>query len=659
MAVIREEMVLADRFSATFNRLISFYQRSTAAASAAEAAHRRFQAASGRLGTALNHLADAATEASSALTASASGTEELAGSTIRASSAQDRMNRSMSQGSSAASGLAKRVMSLAKAYAGMRTVQAFVGLTDSFTETSARLDLVKDKFKSTVNLQEMLYQSAQRTGTSYLATADAVSKMALNAGSAFNSLEEVTAFMEQVNKQFLIAGASAQDQKYAMIQLTQAMSSGALRGEELNSILDNAPGIARAIEKYMGYAEGSIKKYAEAGDITAQVVKNALFYMAEETDAAAGNIPLTFGRAWEKAGSAAVMAMQPAMQKLNDLLNSELGRAALNGLISGIEMLGGAASWVIDLLAQGAQWVADNWETVSAVLMGLAVGLAAVMVGSALVSAAAWMLANLPLVIMIGTIIALILKMREMGASWEEIGEKIGSIAGWLYAFVYNLVVDIWNFFAMFADFLENLFNDPLAAIARLFVDTFSAILGIIETVAGALDALTGWNVSGLVAGFKQGLDAWADKALPMAHKTSRMEKIDYNDTMYQWSQMGGGIGKALDNFNPGDVFGKFSEGGFDYSSMMGGISNTLGGIKEDTGAIKRSVALSEEDVKLLVDMAERRYVNNINLTAQTPVVTINGQNTGDTAEDLQWLENALKRILVEQAASHTDLSYP
>lgn len=137
------------------------------------------------------------------------------------------------------------------------------------------------------------------------------------------------------------------------------------------------------------------------------------------------------------------------------------------------------------------------------------------------------------------------------------------------------------------------------------------------------------------------------------------MEKIDYNDTMYQWSQMGGGIGKALDNFNPGDVFGKFSEGGFDYSSMMGGISNTLGGIKEDTGAIKRSVALSEEDVKLLVDMAERRYVNNINLTAQTPVVTINGQNTGDTAEDLQWLENALKRILVEQAASHTDLSYP
>lgn len=138
------------------------------------------------------------------------------------------------------------------------------------------------------------------------------------------------------------------------------------------------------------------------------------------------------------------------------------------------------------------------------------------------------------------------------------------------------------------------------------------------------------------------------------------MEQISYQDTMAQWSQVGAGMGRALDSFSISDVLSGFSSANTDFSAMLNasGIPGALDAIKGDTAAIKRSVALSEEDVKLLVDMAERRYVNNINLTAQTPVITINGQNTGDTAEDLQWLENALQRILTEQSASHTDLSY-
>lgn len=119
-------------------------------------------------------------------------------------------------------------------------------------------------------------------------------------------------------------------------------------------------------------------------------------------------------------------------------------------------------------------------------------------------------------------------------------------------------------------------------------------------------------------------------------------------------------MGRALDNFQLNDILGGFTGGGGDFSGMLNAssIPDSLEAIKGDTGAIKRSVALSEEDRKLFVDMAERQYVNKVNLTAQTPVITINGQNTGDTAEDLQWLENALQRILLEQAASHTDLSY-
>ena len=144
--------------------------------------------------------------------------------------------------------------------------------------------------------------------------------------------------------------------------------------------------------------------------------------------------------------------------------------------------------------------------------------------------------------------------------------------------------------------------------------------------------------------------------------KVERMEQINYKDVMAEWGAAGSGLGRALDNFNVNDLLGGFSGGGANTglpaAPDASGVPDTLKGIKGDTAAIKRSVSLSEEDVKLLVDMAERRYVNNINLTAQTPVITINGQNTGNTEEDLRWLENALQKILTEQAASHTDMSY-
>ena len=137
------------------------------------------------------------------------------------------------------------------------------------------------------------------------------------------------------------------------------------------------------------------------------------------------------------------------------------------------------------------------------------------------------------------------------------------------------------------------------------------------------------------------------------------MDYISYSEAWNSGSEKGASLGRALDNFSLNDVLGSFSQSGFDYSGMANsGIPGQLEGIGADTSAIKRSVAMSEEDMKLLVDMAERQYVNNINLTAQTPVITINGQNTGDTEADLQWLENSLRKILVEQAASHTSMSY-
>lgn len=671
MAAIREELILADRFSATFNRYLNLMRQSTSAGAAAAASQRQFDAAAGNTRDALVRMAGAALDAASAMGGLDEETGRLAGACIQASKAQDEMTRSMRQGASAASGLGSRLKSLAKAYLGVRAAQAFVGLTDTFTQTTARLERMNDGLQATSELQTMIYQAAQRSRGAYQEMADMVGKLGTMAGEAFSSNTELVAFAEQINKQFALAGTSGQGMQAAMLQLTQAMSSGVLRGEELNSILEQAPTITKTIADYLGKTTGEMRKMAADGEITAQVVKNAMFWAADETNAAFEKIPLTFGQAWTMAGNAAIKAIQPAMQRLTDLLNSDLGKSAVNGLIAGFELLGSAAMGVIDLLAAGAQWVADNWDLISAVLAavaGVAVALGAKMVWAGLMSAAAaipaaaaWAVVHWKLIALIAVAAMAAMAMQAMGVTFEDVFGVIGTGLGFLFAFGYNIVAAAWNLIATFAEFFANVFNNPVAAIANLFLGLFNFIMDIVSTAAGAIDALLGSNISGAVKGFQNNINSFVHGVFGENQiKVARMEQISYQDTMAQWSQTGAGMGRALDSFSISDVLSGFSSANTDFSAMLNasGIPGTLDGIKGDTAAIKRSVDLSEEDVKMLVDMAERRYVNNINLTAQTPVITINGQNTGDTAEDLQWLENALQRILLEQAASHTDLSY-
>lgn len=662
MAAIREEYVLADRFSGTFNKLLSFFRQSAAAGSAAAASQRQFQAASGRLSSALDKMAEGALEASSALGEMSGRTEDASGSTDQAARSQDRMNRSMREGGSAASSLMKRVMALAGAYVSLRTAQKFVEASDAYVQTTARLDRMNDGMQSTAELQNMVYQAAMRSRGAYQDMADMVGKLGTMAPDAFGSNQELVAFAEQVNKQFALAGTSAQGVQAAMLQLTQAMSSGVLRGEELNSILEQAPTIARAIAKYMGVSVGEMRELASQGKVTANVVKAALFDAAKKTDDAFKKIPMTFGQAWTMAKNAAMKAMEPAMQKLNDFLNSDLGQKMLSGLVTGLEMLGSAASWVVDLLAAGAQWVADNWDVVSVVLQfaGSAfLALAAISVASAIASAVAWAVANWPLVLLTAIIFGLIQAMYQSGMTSEEVFSKIGAGAGWLFALGYNLVAAAWDLIATFAEFFANVFDNPIAAIANLFLGLFNFIMDIVSNAAGAIDALLGSNISGAVKGFQGKVNDFVHGVFGENQvKIQRMDQVSYRETMDRFAAKGAGIGKALDNFSIDDFAGKFAGAGFDYSAMLGDIPGTLGGIKDDTGAIKRSVALSEEDMKLLVDMAERRYVNNINLTAQTPVINVSGQNTGNSEADAGWLADTLQRMLIEQAASHTDLSY-
>lgn len=284
---------------------------------------------------------------------------------------QDQLNKRIGQGSTAAGGLLGKIKGIASAYLGMKTVSGLVGLSDTITQTDARLNMMNDGLQTTAELNDMIYASAQRARGSYLATADAVAKLGLMAGDAFSSNQETIAFMEQVNKQFKIAGTSATGIDAAMLQLTQAMGSGVLRGEEYNSILEQAPNIIQAIAKYMDVPKGQLKEMAADGKITADIVKAAMFACADETNAKFESMPKTWSDIWTSMKNRAIKALDPVLAKINQLANSERVQRTVNGLIRAFSVMAVVLASVFDGVCAVYNFVADNWSWIGPIIMGI------------------------------------------------------------------------------------------------------------------------------------------------------------------------------------------------------------------------------------------------------------------------------------------------
>ena len=284
---------------------------------------------------------------------------------------QQQLNRHIGQGTSAAGGLLGKIKSIASAYLGMKAVTGLVGLSDTITQTDARLSMMNDGLQTTAELNDMIYASAQRSRGSYLATADAVAKLGLMAGDAFSSNKETIAFMEQVNKQFKIAGTSAAGIDAAMLQLTQAMGSGVLRGEEYNSILEQAPNIIQAIAKYLDVPKGQLKEMAADGKITADIVKAAMFACADETNAKFESMPKTWSDIWTSMKNMAIKALDPVLAKINQLANSERVQRTVNGLLRAFSVMAVVLAQVFDGVCAVYNFVADNWSWLRPVIMGI------------------------------------------------------------------------------------------------------------------------------------------------------------------------------------------------------------------------------------------------------------------------------------------------
>lgn len=576
---------------------------------------------------------------------------------------QDRFNRKIKDGTTAADGLWSKLKGIAATVGGLAAAKKIIGISDDLASTRARLNLIVDDGGSVTELEKKIMASAQRSRSAYFDTASAIASLGSNAGAAFANTDEIIAFMEQINKQFVIGGASAQGQAAAMLQLTQAMAAGALRGEELNSILENAPGIARAIESYMGIAEGSIKSYAEQGLITAEVVKNAMFAAADETNAKFESMPKTWAQIWTSMQNKALSIFNPILTKINQIANSEQFTKVTDGIINGLAGIATVATVILDLLINVASVVVDNWSWLSPIILGVAAALgvyygrlllvrgaelaSAAISGTVAVAkgimAAATMLVTgatwaqvtaqyglnaamyaCPLVWIIILIIALVALFyaavaavnhfagTSVSATGIICGAFMAALAfiGNIFVALWNLVVDvfvmIYNLVGTVANFIGNVFNDPVGAVVRLFFDLADTVLSVLQALASAIDAIFGSNLAGSVQGWRDSLGGWVDSTFGKGEEV--MEKLNADDLKLDRFEYGAA-------FDMGYEFGQGVEdtvgGLFDFSAMdsLGAadgldafnLGNTLDGIYGNTGDTAGNIAAMSD----ALDIAE------------------------------------------------------
>ncbi|WP_156075399.1 tape measure protein [Faecalibacterium prausnitzii] len=674
MAKIQETLVLQDQFSSSFGAYIQAAQRASSSTTAAQTAARNYQSvlnsvsrqlisanakfesyvaqqeemvAAGQQNTEAFKKLDTQTEklgatirgleaqqqtltqsmkaAESAASVAASAKDEAAAATKRLQE-QENMAQSVTQS------LTSSVLRLAASYLSIQGLKKAVDLSDSLVSMRARLDRMNDGLQTTQELETMIYQSAQRSRGSFTDTMGLVSQLGTMAGDAFSSSKEIVQFAEQLNKQLALSGASGSSAQAAILQLEQGLASGVLRGDELNSVMEQAPALAKSIADYMQVSVGELREMGSQGQITADIVKNALFAAAKDTNAEFEKTPMTWAQVWTVASNTAVRALDPLLTAINWVANN------LDVAIPLVVSLGAAF---------GVLLIAANWTNILATATKTAASMQAFY--------NAVMAAN-PIALTAAAVLVLVAALYGGMAAFNKLtGSSIsatGIITGaftTMGAFILNgTLVPLHNGFAAFVNFLGNAFNDPITAIDVLFYDMSITILKYVQNVAQGLEGLINM-IPGVEVNMTSGIDKLIGKLEYGRNWT--IKQNGYKEYIKPWENFD--LGKA---YNAGHDWGA----NLNLSTVMGGgsgsleipqaadVKDLLGNIDKNTGKIAKTVDLSDEQIKMLVDVAERKYVNNVNLTSQTPMITVQGQNTGNTEKDARNLADTLRDVLVD-----------
>lgn len=562
-----------------------------------------------------------------------------------------RQQGQMNSSRASADGLASSLRRLAGTYLSFRGIVGIGRLSDEVASSQARLSLMNDGLQTTEKLQEMIYQAANRAGGSYLDMTATVSKLGILAGQAFDSTKELVAFTELLNKNFVVGGAAPQEQSAAMYQLTQAMASGRLQGDEYRSIIENAPLLAQSIEDYMRNvqkAEGSMKDWASQGLLTSEVIKAAMFNSADEVEARYASMPKTWGQTWQLAQNIAIKTFQPLLQIVG---------AAAGFVSEHIEAFIGAFYGLA--AAVTGYYIAQGIATIAAK------GFIATLMESPLLPIAA-------LFMVIGAAInVFISRCGGAKAAWLTFVDAALTFGENFKIGIVNVFYQVMNWLdetglhvATMTTNISNSFGDLKANVLKHLQDLVNGGIGYVNRFISVLNKIPGVNIAPVKAA------SFGDKyaANNAATKTARNAALANQATQVaaNFASRAGKVSAmelARDMAHAArltEIEKARSAGeakGFDYSQFGGeafgeSIADDTSNIAADTKAIKNAVDMSDETLKMLVDMAERRYVNNINLTAQSPVIQVQGQNTGDTMADRYKLADALRDVLLEQASA-------
>ena len=574
---------------------------------------------------------------------------------------QENLNKKVKETTAGYTGLGNVI----KTAIGALGIKKLVDLSDTNTQVTARLKIMSGGSDEQVAaLQDQIYASAQRSRADYFATADVVSKLGMRAKGTFGNTNEIIQFSENLNKMFVIAGASQAEMSSASLQLTQALGSGVLRGEELNAVFEAAPNIVQTIADYMDVPIGKIRELASEGKITSEVIKNAM--LNEETinkiNSEFDNMPMTWGQVWTMTVNKIIQISQPLLNFISLLADNwstiepiVLGVATAVGLYAGALLLfnvqqgisnGLKTLGVISAVAHGAAITAEMTATTG--MTAAQIGFNAALYACPLT----WIvIAVIAIIAIIYAVVAAINKVK--GTTISATGVIMGAVYT-VGAFLWNTVLGlidlilgavnyIANPWIAFANFFGNLFNDPIGSIIHLFGDLADNVLGVVETIAKAIDKVFGTNLAGTVQEWRSGLNSMVETAANKYGNGSYEKVMDNLDLSSE--------SLGLSRWEYGDAWNKGYAMGENIDSKVSGLFNGELGEGLDIGNVANvenvegEVNVASEDLKLLRELAEQQYIQNYISNAPVQYIT-----TGDIHEnaDIDYLIDGVRENLSE-----------
>lgn len=609
---------------------------------------------------------------------------------------QGRFNQEISAGTQQANELTNTIKRAVAAYVSIQTVGKALNISDELVQTTSRLNMMNDGVQTTAELVNMVYAAAQDARGSFSQMADVVARFGNNAKDAFSSSEEVVAFADLIQKQMTIAGASTQEAANAELQLSQALGSGVLRGDELNSIFEQAPNLIQNIADYLDVPIGKIREMAADGELSADVVKAAIFSAADDINSKFNEMPMTWGQMWQSMQNTALIAFQPVLQRLNDLANSEAFQTFIQGSIEAMATLANILLNVFDLAVSIGTFIGDNWSIIAPIVYGIVAALTAYIAISAIVAAingvmaiaegvkaAAQMMATgatfaetaaqqglnaalmaCPLTWIIMLILALIVVIfavcnaiaKMTGIANSGFGVITGGVNVVIQFFknlgltVANIALGIGNAIAALASNMMTAFHNAICSVQSWFYNLLSTALSVIEGICSALNKLP--FVEFDYSGISSAADDYAAKASEAAGNKEDYQSISdafnegfttfdafqdgwASDAFNAGAAWGDGIADKVSNFSLSDVFGQTDIPNVgDYTSGFNdAIANS--GVGDSIGNIDDNTGKIKDSLE--VSEEDLKYLRDI-----AEQEAINRFTTAEINVDMSGMQNTV-----------------